>query len=432
VNKNIKRAPNLLSCLLVSRSLHSAALSVTYRHVKVVHPAACSQLLVQIHRNPSLGAFFRSLEFSPISSAISPLKDENSANPMLEMLRLTPLLRNFKAQKDSQRYLDESTLKRLFCELNMIESIDLSESCSPLFTSEFTNICQSPSFQISWSIDSLNLRGCSDLPPAVFLSIIPQLPKLRFLNVENTCFTVAALASIPTTARLTHLNVNHCSLLDMQDLAHFLASHPSVISTLVSLDAETSPGLASVSEDDVNMILANAPKTLRSLNLKNSDMTYRHVPYLRELSQQLEQLTVGSHLRLRDIETLFLKPEGLNDEDDQEEENPAPIESKYRTVLGALEEASAICKLRRRIHLSLEMVLENKLRYLDVSGMSLLEQGKLRSSMLLGARLEAIEVSEQMLGRFEILGRLCRAVEWDVRSEGRRSWLRRNSHQERK
>jgi len=315
----------------------------------------------------------------------------------------------------------------LLCDFQIIESIDFSTCTSPSFTLEFMSLCSDPALRVSPSITALSFRGCKDLPPDMFEILLSQLPRLQVLDVENSQVTGDALLNIPTTSRLTHLNINNCNFLSCSEITEFLAIHPAATSTLVSLEAATSRDVPSLTEDQVTTILSKVPPRLQSLNLKNSDMTLKHLLIFQRLSNQLTDLTVGSHLHLRDIEALFIPPNELEPEVSHTHPSEARVELKNHTVLGPLEEAVAICKLRSRINSASFSKPGSTLKYLDLSAMRADEQEKLRTSILFGTDLEIIEVSGAVGGSFAGLERLWKAVGWEMRSEGRRCWFQQRS-----
>jgi len=131
-----------------------------------------------------------------------------------------------------------------------------------------------------------------------------------------------------------------------------------------------------------------------------------------------------------DLEAVFLSPEQLVEAGEMEVEEPVPRESKYDTVLDPMETAVAICKARRRINSvsSSSSGNESRLRALDISSMSTVEQGKIRISVLLGSQsgsLERIEIAEKVIGRIAVLKRVVKAIGWEFISVGRRSWIGR-------
>lgn len=94
--------------------------------------------------------------------------------------------------------------------------------------------------------------------------------------------------------------------------------------------------------------------------------------------------------------------------------------------------AIAICKLRKRINSvsfaqtpTTSTHLKN-LKYLDIQDMSISEQRKLFTSLLLSGytTLERIRIGEWGASD-EILGCVCRGVGWRVVSRGRECWVER-------
>ncbi|KAH8601821.1 hypothetical protein B0O99DRAFT_588996 [Bisporella sp. PMI_857] len=436
-NKVPKPALTSLPCLLTSRSMFAATLPVMYRDITTSSPSTFSKFLAQLRCYPSLGNLIRTLDLAPVSKAIQ-FEDEKLANPIPELLRLTPLLREFKTRLGFQQYLDQSVLNTLFSELPYLYSIDIEGCNSPTFAINFAHLCNSPDFHVSSSITSLNLSGCSDLPPLIFSTALPQLPRLATLDVEQTQITAEGLGSIPQTARLTHLNVNNCHLLSGDGLASFLSANPAANTSLISLQAETNPEIQPLLEEDVSRILASAPSTLRVLHLKNPYMTSKHLPYLQILCRQLEELKVGSQLSMLDIESLYLTPEAVAETwrtGALEEVDVMRMDSKYNIVLDPMAEAVAVCRLRRRLDSTeaLYIAKQPTLQYLDVSSLSTVEQGKIRTSVLLGLHagaLQVIEISERVLRRYGILKKLCKAVGWVMKSAGKRCWLLKNFERE--
>jgi len=403
-----------------------------YRDVTTYEPSTFGKFVAQVRCYPQVGTLVRSLDLSPIRSSDPGLDEANLTIPLPELIRITPLLRKIKIGPNLQNHIDEYFLRLLFCDLKFVESVDLSE-CSLLNLAwDFLEFSREPDFKITNSIIHLSLHGCQDIPSAVFKVLLPHLPRIQTLDVANTQITSEALASLSISARLKELDVSHCHSLSGANVVEFLLNHASVKNTLISLKVEVTIGQSVLSEEDITKILLHTTPTLRSLNLKNSNMNSTHIPYFRRFVSQLEELHVGSQMRLQDIEAAFLNEEAefhqLTDEE------PIVVESKYHTMLDPMEEAVSVCKLRHRINSTPLGTVKSKLRYLDISSISTSEQGRIRTSVLLGPisfPLEVIEISEKMYDRYKIIPRLCRSVGWDVRWEGRRCWLVRKQVLER-
>lgn len=431
----ISQPATSLPCILASKTLHMTALPVMYRDITTSLPSTFTKFLAQIRCHQQLGKYVRSLDLSPVSNHTPRFENEVLVNPIPGLLHLTPLLREFRIGQTIQDHLDGTVLQQLFCELPRLESIDLSQCSTPNFVWEFSKLSLQADFQVSNSIVSLNLSRCVGLASSVFSVILPQLPRLQVLNAANTYVTSEALLSIPSTARLTHLDLENCDLLSGAEIVKFLTIHPSATTTLEYLNLNTSSSRNTyLAEEDVRTILSRVASTLRFLHLKNSTMTPAHVPLLRYLAGQVQELTVGSHISMADLEAIFV----VRDEHDVsaveqlETEDETRNDSKYQTILDPMVEAVAICRLRQRINSTSsacsDTSVRSKLRMLDISSMEFAQQGKVRLSVLLGPQsgmLERIMVAERVLRKGGLLKRVCRAVGWDVGRAGESGWIRR-------
>ena len=429
VDLNVKPTlwPCLLSCLLASRTLKCVGLPVMYRQVNICELSNLTKVLNSIRENPILGTSVRKVDLSDFCSTVPSRIDD----PVLDLLTGTPLLREFRANDQIQSLLSSKVLRKLFCSLSHIERLDLSGCNSSTFTEACSEaICGD--LETTPTLMSLNLAGCNTFSPGFFEALLPQLPVLQHLDLSSTQISVNALSSIPATARLTHLNISHCYNLDGPGTVEFLTKHPAT-KALVYLNVEANQTLEErcLSEKDISRLLAHLPMTLKTLNLKGSAMTSTHVPLLSPLMAQLDEICLGAHLKLSDIEQSIFKapgPEIQGQEPGSHEEETEEMESKYETILTPMEEAIAICKLRQRINSGPEGPSQSSLKYLDISSLPVMEQGRIRTSVLLGPQsrpLEVIEVSEKVMRKFGILNKVCKAVGWEVKSVGRRYWLRR-------
>ena len=125
------------------------------------------------------------------------------------------------------------------------------------------------------------MHKCLNLPSVVFDTILPRLSKVTHLDLAGTRVTDSALASIPATARITHLNLAKCKLLSARSVIDFLANHPAVQELKflsVSTDARTHQ-LFDVAE--ITELLPILPSTLKSLSLKGSRIDASHIDLLR-------------------------------------------------------------------------------------------------------------------------------------------------------
>jgi len=173
----------------------------------------------------------------------------------------------------------------------------------------------------------------------------------------------------------------------------FLTSHPAA-RTLVYLnlgvDAKSHEMLTA---DDVKAILPILPSSLRSLSLKGSKMDQTHIPSLLPLTKHLEELGLGRHLGLRDIEALFVP------------DQTADLEEQLQWV-------------------------PHSLRYVDVSDLTAvqLDLGTLfgmRCTILksVSAPLEVLECSTEVNAKLAKSQAVTKRVGWCVKEAGRRYWL---------
>lgn len=153
------------------------------------------------------------------------------------------------------------------------------------------------------------------------------------------------------------------------------------------------------------------------------------VAQLKVLNQTVEELSIGTGLRMRDLESIFLDTEDNDSRNEEEAIDSSEIDSKYTTVLEPMERAIAITKLRRRISSTPLPTFTgggHSLRYLDIRGMTLAEQSKIRSSILLGKQsvaLNVIAVNDRLMDREGTLKEICASVGWTVKRDGRRCLL---------
>ena len=281
---------------------------------------------------------------------------------------------------------------------------------------------------------SLTFRP-SSVSGAEFLhSILPRCPKLHFLDVSYTNINCEILTAIPSTARIAHLILSHCQSLSGRKLAEFLTTHPAVKDSLVVLDCSgvSIYNYEPLDNQDITNILSYLPQTLRSLNLAGSNISRSHLPYLRDACRQLEELSVGGELTVSDLEDVILGS-GYTFED-MYGEDFSPSAGKYETVMGPMEDAVALCRLKKRLNSVTPRSQRNrkvpgsKLRYLDLSSLARLEQSKIAKSVLLGAQSMPLGIIELSGIYHEDLGTLKKVVGaagWRCKWIGSRFWIER-------
>jgi len=281
---------------------------------------ASTQLHLQhyISEYQSLGTIVRRLDFShynPTGGGQTARERQQTQNlipaTLLKCLALTPNLREFLAQEHIDDELDANVMTKLFS-LPNLKALDLCACSSTSFRSAVTIASSSPSLPDLLPITRLSLHESTILPASVISTLLPRLPHLTHLDVAHTRITDEALLSIPTTAKLTHLNLSKCCSLSGPVVVDFLSAHPATRSLVylnLGMDAKSAEMLSAV---DLTSLLPHLPTSLRSLNLKGSKMDATHIQPLMPISKHIEELSLGRHVSLKDLLPLFGPSEDLS------------------------------------------------------------------------------------------------------------------------
>ncbi|KAK3944544.1 putative F-box protein [Diplogelasinospora grovesii] len=310
-----RRNVDLMSLLLTSKTLHVATLSSLYNRITIPHSRIFHKFLTHVAAHPTLGTIVRRLDFCHFnpSLAFSTAAERSQARnltseTLLRCLELTPYLQEFLAQEYIDEDLDAGVLQKLFLGLPRLQALDFTGCTSKSFKAAFTAIV-TPDWPMELSIRRLSLHKCLTLPSSILETILPRLKKLTHLDVAGTRITDAALASIPGTARITHLNLAKCTLLSARAVIDFLATHPAV-QELVFLSLGTDARSHQLFDvDDLTELLPKLPQSLKSLSIKGSRMDAGHIDLLRPLTKHLEELALGRSLNLEDVNRLFVPDE---------------------------------------------------------------------------------------------------------------------------
>lgn len=388
-----------MSLLLTSRTLHYATLSTLYNKITIPHSRIFHKFLTHISAHPTLGTIVRRLDFCHFnpaqlfSTAAERSKARNlTSETLLHCLELTPNLQEFLAQEYVDEDLDAAVLQKLFLGLSGLRAVDFCGCTSGSFKEAFSSI-----LSLEWpkelSIRRLSLHKCLTLPASVFEAILPRLTGLTHLDVAGTRINDAALASIPPTAGITHLNLAKCTLLSARGVIDFLANHPAVKELQFLSLATDARSHQLFSADHIAELLPLLPKTLKSLSLKGSRMEAAHINLLRPLTKHLEELAIGRSLKLADVNRLFV-PDGDSD-----------------------------------ITMQVDWV-PHTLRYIDLSDMwgSDLDLGYLFTSSCVILKsfsepLEVVELSEDVLRRVSKSSTAFQKVGWRLSECGSRGWM---------
>ncbi|KAI9845984.1 MAG: hypothetical protein M1837_004390 [Sclerophora amabilis] len=407
------RKSDLMSCMLSSKTLLTAAVPSLYSHATIRRSVIFSKFLEQLSRYPVLGSRVRRLDFSHFSSVgLGRTRRMNSEIQMVtsatlsRCLELSPQLREFLAQAHLDDDLDESVIRKLFYGSSRLHALDFCASSSENFKTAFATVIspQNPSLPATLNIKRLSLHECSTLSTSSFAHLFPRLPWLSHLDVAHTQVTDRILLSLPPTVRLTHLNLSGCIHVSGQGVIEFLTTHPAARESLVYLNLLSDVCRYSLlSEADLEALLPLLPSTLKSLNLSGSKFGGRHLPLLLPLTKHLEELSLGfAVLSMDEITSLFV-----------------PKTSSDNTEDGVVDN---------------EPWVTPSLHYLDVTGIAGVTAGRLLSESCallwnFTRPLEVLEVGEKVLTALQQRSKACRKVGWTVKEAGRRAWYVREPGQ---
>lgn len=394
------RNVDLVACLLASRTLHAATLSVLYRNMTFPHSVIFSKALNHVSQYPALGTLVRRLDFSHFTSVgLGRTKQMNAeiqnltSRTLLQCLELLPNLKECLLQEHLEGDISVDIVRKLFMGLPNLSAIDLCGCSTQSFSGIFQEaLTTGPPFPMNLpNLKRLSLHECSTIPAPMFDLLLSRLTNLTHLDLTHTQVNDSALVAIPETARITHLSLSRSTRLRPCALVKFLTSHPAVCESLVFLNLLTdATRFRLLEEEDVAALLPKLPATLRSLNLGGAKVTSEHVPLLVPLTKHLEELGLSSaELSVKDVNTFFTQPD----------ENTAP---------------STLC-------------------YLDLAKVTQMTIGAIfntSSCLLLSDKsypLQVVEFSDKIITPLRERSKTQRvSVGWTVRDLGRRGWYVRD------
>ncbi|KAI9761490.1 MAG: hypothetical protein M4579_001000 [Chaenotheca gracillima] len=403
----IMRKNDLTSCMLTSRTLFVGAVSRLYTNVQIPRSVVFSKFREQLARYPGLHPRVRRLDFSHFSSVgLGRTRRMNSeiqmvtSDTLLKCLDHTPQLREFLAQAHLDDDLDEHVIAKIFYGLSQLDAIDLCAASSAPFKSAFAAVIspENPCLPAKLQVKRLSLHECSTISSSTLAHLFPRLISLTHLDVSHTQVTDDILQSIPSTARLTHLNLSGCTHLSGEGVVRFLTTHPAVKDSLIYLNLLSDVFRYSLlCEADVDTLLPALPSSLQSLNLSGAKITSRHLPLLLPLTKHLEELSLGyAALTIDDLISIFVPK--AHESDTSED-----------------------------VDMDREPWVPSTLHYLDVTGVPGVTASRLLSGSCallwrLTAPLEVLEIGEKILAGLQQRNRLRRKVGWTVKEAGRRAW----------
>lgn len=407
---------DLIACLLSSRTLHSATLSVLYRNITIPHSIIFSKALNHIRQYPALGTIVRRLDFSHFSSVgLGRTQQMNSeiqnltSKTLLQCLDLVPNLKEGLFQEHVENDVNGDVIRKLLGGMPGLRALDFCACSSQTFTSGFLNtVIEEPHIpSVLPNLRRVSLHECSTLPVAAFEALLPRLINMTHLDVTHTQITEGALFSIPHTAHISHLNLSRCTRLTGSKVVEFLVNHPAVRDSLVYLNL-----MADVSRyrlldsEDVKALLPILPSSLRSLNLGGAQITSEDMPALIPLTKHLEELGLNSaDLTMKDLNSFFVPPAPPTPKEDGDADDSVP------------DPAAQTPWVPPTLH------------YLDLTKVPHVTQAALFNpnvSVLITAQsypLEVLEFSERIISPLRERTRNSKSrIGWVVRDLGRRGW----------
>ncbi|KAL8710733.1 MAG: hypothetical protein Q9220_004751 [cf. Caloplaca sp. 1 TL-2023] len=409
------RNVDLISCLLTSRTIHVATINTLYSHITVPHSSIFSKFLTHIAEHPGLGTIVRRMDLSHFTSiGLGRSRQVNSevqnmtSRTLLKCLELTPAIQEVLLQENLDDDIDENVLCKLFYGLPKLRAVDFCASSSKpfaeSFTSAITSLVDAP---MNLGIRRLGLHECFTLPSSVFETLLPRLPHLTHLDVAHTRITDNALASLPESASLSHLNLGRCTQISGRGVVNFLIGHPAT-RDLVFLNLSCDIARYRLLwEADVERLLPALPTSLRSLNLNGAKIRRSHVSLLLPLTKHLEELSVAStELSMQDINSFF---------------RPATPPSSPR------------CEATDAEKVSPEPWTPPSLHYLDLSSIPSITQSTLFGSSCIllspeAAPLEVIELGDKAISSLRECPNTNKRLGWVIKELGRRGWYVRGSN----
>ena len=388
--------------MLTSRTIHVATVNTLYNHITIPHSTIFLKFMNHISEYPGLGNIVRRLDLSHFTSVgLGRTRQMNAeiqnmtSSSLLRCLDFTPAIQEVLLQEHLDDDIDEHVLRKLFFHLPQLRAVDFCGASSASFKSALSSAlsCLTDLPMTMLSIRRLGLHECFTVPSSAFESLLPRMHCLTHLDVAHTHITDRALASIPESARLTHLNLGRCAQISGDGVVSFISTHPGATNMVyLNLHCDIAR-YRLLLEADVDRLLPALPLSLRSLNLNGAKIKALHIPSLLPLTKHLEELSLGfTELSLRDINSFFRPPPNP---DTSSAGNPPWIAPT--------------------------------LHYLDLTGIPSITQASLFSSSctLLApstSPLEVLELSDKVVSALNQSKTTNKRLGWVVKELGRRGW----------
>ncbi|KAL8838248.1 MAG: hypothetical protein Q9176_005177 [Flavoplaca citrina] len=424
------RNVDLINCLLTSRTIHVATINTLYSNITIPHSSIFWKFLSRVSDYPGLGTIVKRLDLSHFTSiGLGRSRQVNSevqnmtSRTLLKCLELTPAIQEVLLQENLDDDTDENVLCKLFFGLPKLKAVDFCASSSKpfaeSFTSAVTTLIDSP---MNLGLRRLSLHECFTLPSSVFETLLPRLPHLTHLDVSHTRVTDNALASIPETSCLSHLNLGRCLQISGRGVVDFLTRHPATQNLVFLNLACDIARYRLLWEVDVERLLPALPTTLRSLNLNGAKIRRWHTSLIRPLTKHLEELSLAyADLTVHDINSFF---------------RPGPLSSAPSSSPNSSPPSSPVSAPTSEPSIAEESSapwVEPTLHYLDLSSIPAITQSSLFSAscVLLSPTsmpLEVIELGDKAISSLRECRNTNKRLGWVVKELGRRGWYVRDNN----
>lgn len=408
------RNVDLISCLLTSRTIHVATITTLYNHITIPHSHIFSKFMSHICEYPGLGTLVRRLDLSHFTSVgLGRTRQMNSeiqnmtSRTLLKCLQLTPYLKEVLVQEHLDEDVDESVIRKIFFGLPKLRAVDFCAAASSSFVESISAVIRTLNRPAGSELGlrRLGLHECFTLQSSAFEGLLPHLPNLTHLDVAHTRVTDRALASIPRSAKLTHLNLGRCHQITGPGVVDFLTTHPAVTDLVyLSLGCDVA-SYRLLSERDIERLVPTLPSSLRSLNLNGARIRSEHMPLLLPLTKHLEELSLAhSKLTLQDINSIF-----------RPHPTPSTPSAPCPSTTPQVEQAEDTQWIPPSLH------------YLDLSHIASITQPALFSpacTLLSRAAqpLEVLELGDKAISSLRECRNTNKRLGWCVKELGRRGW----------
>ncbi|KAG7664576.1 uncharacterized protein J8A68_001870 [[Candida] subhashii] len=306
INSNLENFANTIP--LLSKKFHHLSLCFLYKYTIFNRPHSFDKFLHNLNSNPIIGKYVEFMDFQQFTSI--GLGRTGRMNQEIQMvtsktiskaLKMTPNLLEFLASENIQDDMDIVVLDLLFNKLPKIKALDFCGASSEAFAKAFDAL----QINQDLTITKLSLHDCSNLHPDVFAKILPRLIHLQRLDLNHTSITSTILLEIPRSTRLTHLSLARCSQLTTKDLINFLVSHPAVCKgSLEWLNLQIDSNVVSPLSDIYLLYTLkhlNAPQ-LAYLNLGGMPVNFKCLITIKNRFPELLSLNIShANLKLEDL-----------------------------------------------------------------------------------------------------------------------------------